>query len=444
MSCGTGSRSHTRSCIPPRNGGQNCTGNATVIEQCTTVCGVDGTLSQWSEWGGCSSTCGGGAQTRNRVCTPPQGGGRPCTGALQESKECGTAFCPVNGSWEEWTEWGSCSVPLSGQCGTQSGVRRRERTCIPPQHGGLTCQGDNAQISSCGPPACEPVDSTVSQWQQWGSCTRTCGTGQRVRNRQCLSLGLYGGITCMDRGLEETEDCNTLPCPVDAVVSDWSSWSGCSMTCGDGTQTRTRTCVSEQQNGGQSCASMGLQEELACNEALCVIDATLSDWDSWTVCTVSCGGGTQSRSRHCLTQPQNGGKTCAQLGELSESRNCGGDTCPVDGVLSEWTQWSDCDVACGDGQRERSRECSPAEHGGVSCESEVLSQSETCFVAPGCPVDGVLSDWTDWTPCTLSCGGGEQSRDRTCTPPENGGLDCGQSSLSQTVSCNADPCPVDG
>ena len=41
--------------------------------------------------------------------------------------------------------------------------------------------------------------------------------------------------------LREERECNELPCP---IFSPWSSWSACSVTCGGGNQTRTRKCVS--------------------------------------------------------------------------------------------------------------------------------------------------------------------------------------------------------
>ena len=53
----------------------------------------DGKLSAWSAWSACNKPCGGGTQSRTRTCTPPQHGGRPCIGALTESKACNTQPC---------------------------------------------------------------------------------------------------------------------------------------------------------------------------------------------------------------------------------------------------------------------------------------------------------------------------------------------------------------
>ena len=39
-------------------------------------------------------TCGGAIQNRSRVCIGPKHGGENCSGAWDESRECGTIPCP--------------------------------------------------------------------------------------------------------------------------------------------------------------------------------------------------------------------------------------------------------------------------------------------------------------------------------------------------------------
>ena len=57
---------------------------------------VDGAWSEWSEFGDCSASCGGGAQSRTRTCTnpAPQHGGKDCDGLAEESQECNSQQCP--------------------------------------------------------------------------------------------------------------------------------------------------------------------------------------------------------------------------------------------------------------------------------------------------------------------------------------------------------------
>ena len=47
--------------------------------------------SQWTEWIVCTELCGGGSQSRTRVCTSPKHGG--CNGSLFESRACNTQNC---------------------------------------------------------------------------------------------------------------------------------------------------------------------------------------------------------------------------------------------------------------------------------------------------------------------------------------------------------------
>ena len=49
--------------------------------------------------------------------------------------------------------------------------------------------------------------------------------------------------------------------------SDWSSWSACSVTCGNGNRIRTRSKIVEETNGGL-CRGEAVQNEL-CNEKEC-------------------------------------------------------------------------------------------------------------------------------------------------------------------------------
>ena len=55
---------------------------------------VDGYYEDWSAWGECSVTCGGGSQERNRTCVMPKYGGQDCQEAATESQACNGHNCP--------------------------------------------------------------------------------------------------------------------------------------------------------------------------------------------------------------------------------------------------------------------------------------------------------------------------------------------------------------
>jgi hypothetical protein len=55
-------------------------------------------------------------------------------------------------------------------------------------------------------------------------------------------------------------------------------------------------------------------------------NCAMSQWSAWTSCSVECGGGVQTRSRSIVTPPSNGGALC---GATADSRDCNTDACPA-------------------------------------------------------------------------------------------------------------------
>ena len=56
---------------------------------------VHGNWAEWSDWGDCTVTCGGGQRRRFRTCTnpAPKHHGRPCIGNSQMTETCNTDRC---------------------------------------------------------------------------------------------------------------------------------------------------------------------------------------------------------------------------------------------------------------------------------------------------------------------------------------------------------------
>lgn len=55
---------------------------------------VDGYFENWGAWSTCSQTCNHGVKTRSRVCVPPNHGGQPCSGSRNEIALCIKSHCP--------------------------------------------------------------------------------------------------------------------------------------------------------------------------------------------------------------------------------------------------------------------------------------------------------------------------------------------------------------
>ena len=224
----------------------------------------------------------------------------------------------------------------------------------------------------------------------------------------------------------------TQPAPVDCVMSEWSSWTDCSKTCGGGTKTRTRKIETPSANGGVACSSTF--EEQACNTQACATDCKMSEWTPWTECTKPCGGGKQQRTRSVETPAANGGAECPSA---MEEQACNTQACPIDCVMSPWESWSVCSKLCGGGKQTRNRKIQiPSAYGGSVCPS--LFEEQQCNTQ-ACPIDCVVSDWSEWSSCSKQCDGGKQSRTRTIKMnPSNGGAVC--PSLKEEQECNKQSC----
>jgi hypothetical protein len=300
--------------------------------------------------------------------------------------------------------------------------------------------GDTAHMTGCLRPGekveygCkekpDKVDCKVSSWSDWGACTKTCGGGTQTRTRTVTENAAYGGAECP--ALTETQACNTQACPADCKVGDWSAWGECSKPCGTGSQTRTRSVTQQAANGGAICPS--LSEMQNCNTQACPIDCQVGEWTAWSACDKSCGGGKQTRTRLITKPAENGGKPCPAL---TETQDCNTQACPVDCKVSEWSAWSACDKTCGGGTQTRTRTVTrAAANGGKEC--PLLTETQACNTQT-CPVDCKVSEWSAWSACDKTCGGGTQTRTRSVTvPAANNGKDCPV--LTETQVCNSEKC----
>jgi len=435
--CGGGEQVRTRTLIAlPINGGAEC-GPLIERKACNTQsCLVDCKVSNWNEWSSCTASCGGGKQTRSRtILVASSGGGKECP-VLSETQDCNIGKCPIDCKVGEWSAWSACDKECGG--GTQFRTRKILQEAA---NGGQQCP-ILKETRTCNSQACA-ADCEVGDWSNWSSCTKACGSGTQTRTRSVIKPAVAGGKECSV--LNETQTCNTQSCSKDCQVSEWSDWSACTKTCGGGTRIRTRVVNTPATNGGKECPA--LNETEVCNTQACPIDCEVSTWTEWGSCNKPCGGGVQMRTRTVTKAVANGGKECPVV---SETKSCNEQSCqvnptvsaatPVNCEVSAWSAWSKCDKNCGGGSQTRTRTITkPAANGGTAC--PVLTETQPCNIQ-ACPVDCVTSDWGAWDTCSKTCGGGIQTRTKTVkTPAANGGKECGP--LVETKACNEAACPSD-
>ena len=165
-----------------------------VISCPITSSPVDGGWSRWSGWEECSydnvdpriKSQGDMCKCRDRSCDnpPPRHGGREC-----EGEKLVVTNCTQHGQWTGWSEWSGCSQT----CGI--GLKRRQRRCGNPEpmYGGRVCIGPDLEEQYCedlptcaehtaslsySPPAATP---TWALWSEWSECHGQCGAGWRNR-----------------------------------------------------------------------------------------------------------------------------------------------------------------------------------------------------------------------------------------------------------------------
>merc|ERR1712012_1168018 len=159
-------------------------------------------------------------------------------------------------------------------------------------------------------------------------------------------------------------------CPIDGGFTAWTAWAGCSVTCEQGTWTRTRSCTNPSpQYNGAPCSGATSQTQACDAGIMCPIDGGFTAWTAWAGCSVTCEYGTWGRSRSCTNpSPQYNGAPCS--GATSQTTQCNaGIMCPIDGAWTPWSAWAGCSVTCELGIWGRSRSCTnpPAQYNGAPC-----------------------------------------------------------------------------
>lgn len=170
------------------------------------------------------------------------------------------------------------------------------------------------------------------------------------------------------------------------------------------------------------------------------LDGGWSEWDPWSDCSKLCAGGQSVRRRTCSDpEPEWGGAVC--VGDKIESKSCNEHECPID--WTPWGGWSECSKSCGGGTKERIRHCNDPESPYIKSNCPGVDiEVKSCNTDIPCPIHGGWSNWKDWGSCNVVCGGGTQTKTRTCDSPspEYGGDDCvGPNTISD--ECNIIKCP---
>ena len=171
------------------------------------------------------------------------------------------------------------------------------------------------------------------------------------------------------------------------------------------------------------------------------MDCQWSPWSPYSVCSKTCDGGAKRRIRYKVVEEYNGG-ICD--GSDENIIPCNNQKCPLPPIDCQWSQWSSyssCSKSCGGGLKRRIRHKVVVESNGGVCkgsnENTMSCNNQKCLLPP---IDCQWSPWSPYSSCSKSCGGGAKQRIRYKVVQESNGGTC-HGSNEDTIDCNKLKCP---
>ncbi|KAG8510115.1 A disintegrin and metalloproteinase with thrombospondin motifs 20, partial [Galemys pyrenaicus] len=251
-------------------------------------------------------------------------------------------------------------------------------------------------------------------------CSRSCGRGERSRESYCINNFGHrlADTECHELPRVTRENCNEFLCPSWAA----SEWSECLVTCGKGTQQRQVWCQLNEDGLSDSFCNPNTKPESLrpCELQTCA---------SWQ-CTATCGHGYQVRAVKCVAELLStvlDDRACHGASRPSDRQDCVVTSCTIIpkiratslpavpmGMMAQWRHgsWTPCSVSCGRGNQARYVSCRDA-HDGIADESYCAhlprpAEISVCFSPCG--------EWQtgNWSPCSASCGFGKATRQVLC------------------------------
>lgn len=223
----------------------------------------------------------------------------------------------------------------------------------------------------------------------------------------------------------------------------------CSVPCGGGVEMQTVTC---QRSDGVTvidsmCSGTKPASSRACNVQICTATYT---WNigQWSVCSKSCGGGSQNRTVVCQTD---NGTTVADgyctTAKPPVQQTCNNQACPPQYIYGWQLVPGQCSKPC-DGGLEKFV-CKRNDDTLVSDTYCTDPKPNVSCNTQACTVNYTYSWITgSWNVCSKTCGSGTRTRDVTCQRSDGqfvaSSFCASQSQPASQEVCNSQACPVTG
>jgi hypothetical protein len=329
-----------------------------LTEDCNSHACTSDCVGSWGTYSECSTSCGGGQQTRTfHVSNAASGGGAACQVAhnTEHSRSCNANVpCPVHcvGSWSDFP---ACSVACQSWANengawvlSASGTHQQTfRITTAASHGGDACRADGVSVADgqlgpahvCGDSPCDPQPADCKgSWGELTACSDPCGGGSQTRTYTVTAQAIAGVKVCpvADGLVDDPRACNAHACPQDCQ-GHWSDYGSCSSSCGGGTKSRQYVVTRNAAGGGAQCPNTaGQGDSTPCNSQACPqaenCEGAWSDYGSCSVSTCEDGdaGSTVYGTRRAVYT-------------ISQAAASGGTDCPSHNGAVQTTE---CSLAC--------------------------------------------------------------------------------------------------
>ncbi|XP_057339307.1 spondin-1 isoform X2 [Microplitis mediator] len=288
--------------------------------------------------------------------------------------------------------------------------------------------GENHKGKNRKPHRKKDKSCRTTQWSGWGECSEPCGEGKRMRQRKYEDPIAAAAHNCnkslSNRGVcyGNNPECNgrerggtILDTPA-CKLNQWSEWSSCTTTCGQGETVRSRIFVHKKHRKHCMMVPNGpdLQQTVPCDNGPCenteteevrnledqddnvVVDDVVEDTEAETETEEDKKEGdeeNQENQEEENEENQEGENQDNQEGENEENQ---------EGENVEETENDEND-------KEETNDEEEKDNDNDDDEDEVVEVTEEWLQK--CP-DDVYGPWGAWSPCTSSCGPGTKTRHR--------------------------------